>query len=311
MKECDLERGYRDSIIPWVNQSGIRGTLPRADGVTLRYLGIEAEVESAALVFLCGYHECFLKYVELFHDLKDDGLSFYCCDMRGQGFSDHQLADPQIAWVESWEQYVDDFAAFMNDVVMARPHRKVFLLAHSQGGAIAAIYLARHHPAVQAAILNAPLVGDRFPPVAKTVVRALDLLGKGRDRIPGGKPYAPGTLEKDHVTHSPVRHEIKNALSERHPEICLGDPSNHFVVQLLSLAAAARRAAPSLSVPVLVFKAEDDFYVHPGALDDFCSRLPHGRKVLFPGARHEIFIETDAVRNRAIEEIRGFMMRAD
>ncbi len=76
---------------------------------------------------------------------------------------------------------------------------------------------------------------------------------------------------------------------------------------MMEMAAAARAAASSLSLPVMVFKAGDDSYVDPRALDEFCARLPDGRTVLFPDARHEILIETDAVRNRAIEEIRAFI----
>jgi lysophospholipase len=103
-------------------------------GVTLRHLRIEHPDERAAVIFVCGYHEFFLKYGELFNDLRDAGLSFYCCDLRGQGFSNHLDPDSQVAHVERWERYVEDLASFVDQVVMARPHRRLFLLAHSIGG---------------------------------------------------------------------------------------------------------------------------------------------------------------------------------
>ncbi len=191
MNESDLEQTYTDSIIPWVDHAGIRGSLTGAGGVTLRHLRIECPTESAVLVFMCGYNESFLKYVELFYDLRDAGLSVYCCDMRGQGFSDHLLADPEVAHVEAWEHYVADLKAFVDGVVNARPHRRIFLLAHSLGGAIAALYLARHQPVMNGAILNAPLVRNRFSAPERIMVRVLDLVGRGRARIPAARRMPP------------------------------------------------------------------------------------------------------------------------
>ena len=110
MNECDVPRGYPDIIAPWLEEAGVRGSLPVSGGVSLRHLYIESPAECAALVFVCGYHENFLKYGELFYDMKADGLSVYACDMRGQGFSDHLLPEPQTAYVEKWEHYVEDLA---------------------------------------------------------------------------------------------------------------------------------------------------------------------------------------------------------
>jgi lysophospholipase len=290
-----------------MEEMGVRGSLPVSGGVSLRYMGIESPTENAALVFVCGYHENFLKYGELFYDMKADGLSIYACDMRGQGFSDHLLPDPQVAYVERWERYIEDLAAFMDTVVLARPHRRLFILAHSMGGAITTLYLARHQTPVTGAILCSPLMRNLIPPVARLTVQTLDLLGKGRDRIPGGKPYASTAFEENKETHSQARHLIKMRMNEAYPQVCLGDPSNHFVVQMMKLAAAARASASSLALPVLVFKAGEDAYVDTRAVDELCAVAPKARKVTFEGARHEILIETDDIRDRALAEIRGFL----
>jgi lysophospholipase len=136
-------------------------------------------------------------------------------------------------------------------------------------------------------------------------------LGKGRERIPGWKQYAAAPFEENKETHSKARHSIKMAMYGRHPEVCLGGPTNHFVVEMMRLAAAARSSARALTLPVLVLKAEEDSYVGSRALDEFCAALPNGRKVFFEDARREILIETDVIRDRAIAEIRRFISSHD
>ena len=307
MRESDIVHEIPDRVVPWLDTRAKKGALRTSDGVTLRHLVIPSTQERAAVVFVPGFHESLLKYSELFYDLRDDGLSIYTCDMRGQGFSDHLLPDPQTAWVARWEDWVEDLALFVEKVVMARPHARIFLVAHSMGGAVSSIYMARHPGVVAAAVLSAPDVKNRFPLPAVAAVRLLDLLGRGRDRIPGGKPYATTPFEKNKETHSVARHEAKMRYNEQHPEVCLGDPSVHFVVELVRLSAAARRAASALALPVLVLKAGDDSYVEPSALDAFCTALPDGRRAELDAARHEILIESDPVRDRAITEIRAFL----
>jgi lysophospholipase len=307
MKESELPHGYPGFVDAWLSETGRRGELKGSGGVTLRYLCIEHPHENAAVVFACGYHELFLKYGELFRELFDAGISVYCCDMRGQGFSEHLHVDTEVAHVEKWEHYVEDLSAFVDGVVRARPHRRLFVLAQSTGGAISTVWAARIHPPISGLILSSPLVRNRFPLPARLMVRMLDGAGKGRDRIPGWKPWAATPFEENKETHSPVRHAIKMAMLARYPEVRLGGPTNHFVVQMMKLTDAARAAAPGLDVPVLVLKAEEDAYVDPAALDAFCTALRNGRKVFLEGARHEILIEVDAVRDRAIAEIRSFI----
>ena len=91
---------------------------------------------------------------------------------------------------------------------------------------------------------------------------------------------------------------MKMGMNDRYPQVCLGDPSNHFVVEMVHLAAAARATASSLSMPLLVLEGGQDAYVDTRVIDEVCARLPNARKVTFEGARHEILIETDEIRDR-------------
>jgi lysophospholipase len=307
MKESEIERGFFDTVLPWIESNGRRVSLVGTGGVTLRALCLEHPAEKAAVVFVCGHYESFLKYGELYRQLHEHGQSIYCCDHRGQGFSDHLLPDPGIAHVARWEDWVADLGLFMDGVVTARPHERIFVIAHSLGGAIASVFMARRHPPLRGAILSAPLVRNRFPVSARMGVRVMAGIGKGNERIPGGRPYAPISFAENRETRSPARHAVKAAIIERYPEIRFGDPSSRYVVEMMRVAAAARASAGALALPVLVLKPGDDAYVDPDALDAFCAALPNGRKVFFEGARHEVLIEVDGVRDRAVAEILSFI----
>jgi hypothetical protein len=69
--EADLLRDYTRTILPYMSTAGRTGSLQGTGGVTLRYLAIEKVDEKAALVLLGGHAESYVKYAELFYDLRD------------------------------------------------------------------------------------------------------------------------------------------------------------------------------------------------------------------------------------------------
>lgn len=305
--EADLLIDYTRTIIPYMNGAGRTGSFVGTGGVTLRYIAIEKDGERAALVLLGGHTESYVKYAELFYDLRDLPVSIYALDQRCQGFSDRLLADREKDHVESWKDYIADVKLFMDGVVKTRPHRKLLVLGHSLGGAVAAVYLAAHPGDFDGAILSAPVVRTTFGVIGTAIVGLMNFFGGGRAYVPGGGPYAETPFDKNKETHSTARHQRKLLDYREHPEIRLGSPTVRWAVELGRLSDAAQAGAASITVPVLVLKASEDVYADGVGIDEFCRKLPKGRKVAFEGARHEILIERDEIRDRALAEIRGFL----
>ena len=54
-------------------------------------------------------------------------------------------------------------------------------------------------------------------------------------------------------------------------------------------------------------KDEEDSYVKPAAEDSFCKNADDCTKVYFFGSRHEVLMETDAIRNLVLDNIRSFL----
>ncbi|WP_438876507.1 alpha/beta fold hydrolase, partial [Bacillus cereus group sp. Bce039] len=60
------------------------------------------------IIIVNGRIESACKYQELFYDLFHQGYDIYSFDHRGQGLSERLIADPQMGYVEQFDDYVRD-----------------------------------------------------------------------------------------------------------------------------------------------------------------------------------------------------------
>lgn len=286
------------------------GTFTGVEGVPLAYRVFRASPEKGAVVFQAGRTEPVLKHTETFLDLVGHGYTVYALDPRGQGASGRMLDNPQIGHVEFFADYVADLHGFVERVVRVAPHDHVFVLAHSMGGAIALSYVHRYPEAVDAVALSAPMVrielaGSAFATglLASVALTACNL---------GGRGYAPGqgdeSLDFDddeafatnRVTHSRPRFDVYLGQLRARPELLLGGASSRWVCESLLAGAHLEAEAEDATTPTLIFVAGADEIVNVGALDDYCAAAPRCQSIRYPDAFHEVFSETDDVRNEAL-----------
>ena len=307
LDETNLDRSHTELVLPYIEQhASVREFRGSAD-LTLRYLAIEPAGAKAALVVMGGHHDSFYGYSELYYDIRELGFAIYALDPRGQGSSDRLLPNPEKSHVVKWEFYVEDLKNFHDTVVAMRTYEKVFVIAHSLGGGIAAAYLAQYPEDFDAAILSAPLVQHKIDDISLAFVGLLELIGLGEQFVPGGKGFVVEEFGSASDTHSSSRHALKFQYYVDHPEIQIGHPTVHWIMETNRMAAWIQNNAKRIRTPLLVFRASDDAYVNGRGLDRFCAAVAGCREVLFEGSWHEMLIEEDAVRDRAIREIKAFL----
>jgi lysophospholipase len=268
--------------------------------------------ERAALVILPGRTEPYIKYAELTYDLRAMGFTVYLLDHRGQGFSGRMTKDAEAGYVEHFDNYVQDFERFMKQVVLAKSHSRLFLLAHSMGGAVGAMYLERNPGVFNAVVLSAPMLQINTEPYPEFVALALvsansRLLGNGKDYAPGRSGYNPNDLND--VTKSDIRYAQTHRLFSLYPETRIGGPTNRWVYESIRGTHKAVKNAADVVDPVLLFQAGDDLIVKPKGQNRFCAAAKDCTKLVFSGAYHEILMERDEVRDRALRELGAFFER--
>jgi lysophospholipase len=285
------------------------GEIKAADGSILKWQRISAADSQRIMILLGGHTESYVKYSELFCDLRDMGLSIYALDQRGQGFSSRMLPDREKDYVDDYHKYVTDLEQFIADVVRPSADAKVILLGHSLGGAVAAAYAEKHPSQLAGLILSSPYLGSKAGPFAIFILQVFDFFGMGKEYVPGGGPFRIVSFEKNKETHSRVRHERKMQDYLDAPAIRLGYPTNHWMTQLEKMGKEIRKDAKKITSPVLVLQAGKDEYADTRAQDDFCANTKNCEKVVMAGAFHEVLIETNEIRDVALSAIRSFIQR--
>jgi lysophospholipase len=302
---------------------GSRGELPGKGGIPLRYwmrLSESRGASDSAIVIANGRTESFVKYPELAYDLGRQGYSIYILDHRGQGLSGRMLRDGQIGHVELFDDYVQDFKSFVGEVVAKQGHKRLLLLAHSMGGAIASLYLERYPGDFAKAALSSPMHEPATPgllPRALACGDAKDMLGRItgslNDYAATKGPYdEKETFKADNAyTHSDKRYTRERKAYDDNPDAKLGGPSTKWAVEACEAAATARKNAGRITLPVLLVSAGADTVVTATGQKQFCDTLNAAHPgqctlVRIDGGRHELFIEGDEYRVPALTRILQF-----
>jgi len=201
---------------------------------------------------------------------------------------------------------------------MADKPAKLFLLAHSMGGAISARYLERWPDDIRAAVLSSPMMGINLGGLPKWLAKGLAAtIGTVGGWI-GEPPYGPGQGPyQDHgfadneLTHSQPRYQAFRQIYEQHPQIKLGGATAHWIYQGITGGDAAIADAGAIKTPLLLLQAGSDSVVDNAAQDEFCTKVSceGGKPLRIEGAWHELFIEADDKRQPALSAMLDFFAR--
>ena len=260
------------------------------------------------MVLLQGRAEFVEKYGETAGDLRARGFAVFSLDWRGQGGSGRALADPRKGHVESYDAYLADLDRFLERIVLSSAPRPIVVLAHSMGAHVALRHCLRHFGAPRPApyfaarlVLTAPLVALALGPARRKLAAALAggaaAFGLGACAAPGGAGYPPA-FDDNPLTRDRRRFARNAALLRENPALAVGWPTLGWLAATLRSAAVLRRpgGAEAVSLPVLIVAAGADRVVSNAAQARLAARLPDCAFVTIPGARHELLMETDAVR---------------
>lgn len=282
-------------------------SLIAADGDRLRAAFWPARVATprGTVAILPGRAEFIEKYGEVVDELLARGFAVAALDLRGQGGSQRELADPRKGHVDDFSFYGLDIAALEKGLLRPHAPRPWFGLAHSMAACACLLAAREGRLPFERLVATAPMIQiDRLEQARwpRVLAATLDSLGMGGAYVPGRESRAALSrrFEGNRVTSDRGRFERNMALAASCPELALGAPTIGWVAAAFrAVDLLARPETPGrIATPTLALLAGDDRVVSTRAAEAFLSRMKVGRALTLPGARHEILMETDAIRDQ-------------
>jgi lysophospholipase len=263
-----------------------------------------------SLLFANGRGDFIEKYLEAYAHWHAAGWAITSFDWRGQGGSRGQGAQ---AAATSFDPLIDDFAALVEEWRAAGPGPHV-AIAHSMGGHLLLRTLVERQPALDAAVLVAPMIEVNSAPIPSRIAPDIaDLvyrLGLGRLPIWKAPPAfsALGGRRNRNLTASRERYEDELWWWEREPSFDLGLPDWSWIrAAFRSGEAFTKEKLAQVRLPILLLGAEKDRLVSAEAIRRVAAELPGAELEMMDDAAHEILRDADPVRLRAMARIDAFL----
>lgn len=227
------------------------------------------------MVLAHGLSEHAGRYEHVAAAFNERGYSLWALDHRGHGRS-----GGRPAYVDRFEDLIEDLHAFMSRAGAELPGRKPFLFGHSMGGCVATGYAIRHDAELAGLLLSNPLATIKTAPGTVAVGR---LLSKVAPRLGVYSVPADGVSNDPEVVRD----------YEEDPLNFHGKVPARTIAELGDEVETFAGAAAAITVPVLILYSETDPIVAPEGSRMLAERVGSDDVTIrdFPGLRHELMNE--------------------
>ncbi len=172
MKHTDiLIREVRLAELPVLHSewwsTNVRYTELRRQGIQIICASFIQANPRANVTILTGWSECFLKYADVIKLLFECGFNVHTYDHQSQGLSGRWLEESQSTFIDNFDDYVDDLLCFQVHVVnkssfiSQEDTLPAYLVAHSMGGLIGMMAMARQPTLFARVALSAPMIRNK------------------------------------------------------------------------------------------------------------------------------------------------------
>ncbi|WP_028863494.1 alpha/beta fold hydrolase [Psychromonas aquimarina] len=318
--ENQLDENFNPNINDFWKKSAQSGSFTGTDNKQIYTISIKTG-NNQAIVISQGRNESTLKYKELAYDLNRQGYDLYLIDHRGQGFSERLGGDKYRGHVNQFQDYVDDFNAYVLSLDLQKNYQHNYLLSHSMGGTISALYLEQYQHPFQASLFFSPMfsinLGGIPESIAKIIAYSSDEICSWFSDSPcyifGSSGYKKKSFYDNNLTSSKSRFNSAFNTFEQYPETQLGSPTMRWVTESISAAQQARENASNITIPVLVIQAGEDSVVTAEGQKEFYQNITECSSAQFiniPGANHEILLEADQYRAPTLNQALQFLNKS-
>ncbi|MEE2744098.1 MAG: alpha/beta hydrolase [Bdellovibrionota bacterium] len=317
ISENKINKDWDKTLFKFMKKNGQEGHFKGANNKRINHFKITGKGKKGAIIFVPGQGEPYIKHFELFYDLLKMGHSpIYTLDLRGQGHSERMLKNPKKGYIDSFDNYIKDFSLFLKKVVLKDKNKNLFLITHSTGGAITLLYLMedeKRHRMFNKAVFCSPLIKLNTRPFPYAFIKWMtELFCKSKFFC---RMYAPGEskfnayekFENNPLTSNENRWYQTQRVSKKAGDIWFNGPTIKWVHEVNKIYPRFKNYKGKIKLPFLFLQASDDKVVKPKPQEDFCKKMKGNCKFIrIENSKHEILMEKDLVRNKALRLINHF-----
>ncbi|GAB3626347.1 Monoacylglycerol lipase [Pandoraea terrae] len=246
----------------------------------------------AVVAIIHGMGEHGGRYRRLAEHFATHDLATVTFDLRGHG-----LSSGARVFVNRFDDYLGDTDIFLTHVRSTFGPTPVFLLGHSMGGAIAALYAITRQPDVRGLALSSPALapGEPVPPWLLTLGR---WVARWLPRVPVYK-IDPARIARDQTVVEEARRDPLN--------VYRGTPAR-TAAELLSAMARIHTGADALRLPLYIFHGTEDRLTAPYASEQLHASAASTDKTLrmYRGHYHETLNDLD--RETVIRDLTQWLL---
>ena len=163
--------------------------------------------------------------------------------------------------------------------------------------------------------LSAPMLALDRQPLSMAgmarVANTLSFFGLGRMpvRRKTEKPASDATFANNPLTGDMMRYLRMVDVVKARPALEIGSPTVRWVAAAMgAMAEAGRDSFPArVQIPLLMLAAARDAVVSTNAIEQMGLQMRTGRHMVIAGARHEMFMESDAIRGQVFAAFDAFI----
>ncbi|MGE5422328.1 MAG: lysophospholipase [Ignavibacteriales bacterium] len=246
-------------------------------GIKIFYRSWHPKTVKACLVVVHGEGDHSARYAHVGEFFSQKDFAVYAMDLRGQGVSGGTRGH-----VDDFDEYIADVSLVVEKARNEYPNTPLFVLGHSMGGTISALYGISQPGKVQGILLSSPCMGFKMKvnPVKKWFSRVI------------GKVF-PMISFSDGIDPSWVSTNQEVVQKYAADDVRCGTITAGWYNALESAIVEAMARAGNLSAPCMIMQAGDDLLVEPERSREFYEKIGSEDKDfrLYEGCYHEIVNE--------------------
>lgn len=233
----------------------------------------------AVLLIVHGLAEHSGRYGNFVDHFVPLGYAVYGIDHFGHGKSDGTRV-----YVKRFDDYTNTLKVYFDMIRGWQPDKPIFLVGHSMGGLISAVYLFDHQAELAGAVLSGPAVK-----IPSHVTPAILLMGKMLSSLIPKFGLLP--LDADGVSRDPL--VVQAYVSD--PLVHRGKATARLAAEMLKAMQTISGRAAKITLPIMIVQGSADRLVNPAGarmLYDAVSSVDKEIRI-YNGLYHEVFNEPE------------------